>query len=420
MLVADEFVNYSICGLPFLVSGEVDDWHSLAHRDAREIIGRDIDVRLRHRVTAIDLERRQVSVATDPVQRISWDLLILATGARPVLPAIPGIDLEGVFALHTMADGIRLRRWVDERRPRTAAVVGAGYIGVEVADALARRGVQVLLVGRAASVLPTVHPDLGLILETELRRNGVDVITGAAVGRIDRSESALAVTLDRGYARLVDLVVVGAGVVPDAEVARTAGLGLGVQGAIRVNRRMETSEPNVLAAGVCVETWHAVEERATYLPLGTTAHKQGRVAGSVAAAADAMFGGSVGTQVVKVFDLAAARTGLSETEAAAAGFEPFATSIQVPDHKRYYPGATNLTIRVIGDVTSHRLLGAQIIGHWQAEVAKRIDVFAAALHQRLTVEALSDLDLSYTPPLGAPWDPVQAAAQKWEQAVKAA
>jgi NADPH-dependent 2,4-dienoyl-CoA reductase/sulfur reductase-like enzyme len=214
-----------------------------------------------------------------------------------------------------------------------------------------------------------------------------------------------------------DIVIVGAGVRPNTKIAAGAGVSTGIAGAVVVNERMETNVSGLLAAGDCVETWHALLERPTYLPLGTTAHKQGRVAGENAAGGRASFRGSLGTQVVKVFELAAARTGLSDAEARAAGFFPVTVETSVPDHKRYYPGATELRIRITGDAGTRRLLGAQIVGHWQAEVAKRIDIAAIALLERLTVADLTRLDLSYTPPLGSPWDPVQVAADAWDNAV---
>lgn len=213
-----------------------------------------------------------------------------------------------------------------------------------------------------------------------------------------------------------ELVVVGVGVQPNAEIGKQAGLPTGVKGALRVNLRMETGVPDVYAAGDCVDTWHRLLEDYTYLPLGTTAHKQGRVAGENAVGGYRKFQGSMGTQVVKVFDLAGARTGLRDDEARKAGFQPLTAESKHFDHKTYYPGAQQLCLSVTGERSTGKLLGAQILGHWQSEVAKRIDVYATALFHGMKVEALSDLDLSYTPPLGSPWDAVQMAAQAWSRA----
>jgi NADPH-dependent 2,4-dienoyl-CoA reductase/sulfur reductase-like enzyme len=210
-----------------------------------------------------------------------------------------------------------------------------------------------------------------------------------------------------------ELVLVGVGVQPNAEIGQNAGLPTGVKGALRVNRRMETDIPGVYAAGDCVETWHRLLETYAYLPLGTTSHKQGRIAGENAVGGSREFQGSLGTQVVKVFDLAIARTGLRDEEARKAGFEPITVQSRHFDHKAYYPGAQELRLSVTGDRQSDKLLGAQILGHWRSEVSKRIDVYATALFHSMKVEELNDLDLSYTPPLGSPWDAVQIAAQAW-------
>jgi NADPH-dependent 2,4-dienoyl-CoA reductase/sulfur reductase-like enzyme len=418
LVVADDFVNYSVCGLPFFVSGEVETWQALAHRDRAEIADQGIELLLRHRATAIDPSHKMLEAITEQgPQTLAYDSLIIATGAEPARPPIVGLDLDGVFVLHTMGDGIALRERLDRQPPSDAIVIGSGYIGVELADALARRGINVTLVGRAPSVLPSVDPQLGAVIETELARHGVTVVTGAAVDRLNRVAGRLEVSMAAGRQLVADLVVVGAGVRPNARIAASAGASTGIVGAIVVNERMETTVPSLYAAGDCVETWHAILERPTYIPLGTTAHKQGRVAGVNATGGRASFRGSVGTQVVKVFDLAAARTGLSNAEATAAGFSPVTVETSAPDHKRYYPGAKDLRIRITGDAVTRRLLGAQIVGHWQAEVAKRIDIAAIALLEGLVVADLTRFDLSYTPPLSSPWDPMQIAADAWENAV---
>lgn len=284
------------------------------------------------------------------------------------------------------------------------------------ADALTHRGVRVTLLGRADTVLPTVDPPLGDAIEEDLRRHDVDVHNGVAVEAIEPAGDRLAVRGASGVRAMADLVLVAAGVRPNSTLAIAAGVKTGIKGAIRVDRRMATNLPDVYAAGDCVETWHRILERPAYLPLGTTAHKQGRVAGENAVDGQRVFEGAVGTQVVKVFDLAVARTGLLDHEARDDGFEPLTVETEGWDHKAYYPGAARMRLRVTGDPRTGRLLGAQILGPWQAEVAKRIDVYAAALFHSMTVDGINDLDLSYTPPFGSPWDAVQVAAQAWERA----
>jgi len=415
VVVADRYPNYSICGLPFWLGGEVADPQDLAHRKAEDIEAHSIRLLLEHTAQVIDPHGRRVTVmdGTGRSQDIPYDSLVIATGAVPARPPIQGLELPGVFFLRTMADGFALRDHLVARSPASALVVGGGYIGLEMAEALARRGMQVTLVEYLPSVLTTLDPPLGSLVGEELNRHGIAFATGVAVQAIDRQGQRLVVSGSGGFQVQTDLVLVATGVRPDARLAAAAGIETGRWGAIRVNRAMETNVPHITAAGDCVETYHRLLERYVYLPLGSTAHKQGRVAGENAVGGQATFAGTLGTQVVKVFDRVAARTGLRDAEAREAGFDPLTVQVETWDHKVYYPGAHTLHLRVTGDRRTGRLLGAQIVGHRAAEVSKRVDLFAAALFNGMTVEALSDIDLSYTPPLSTPWDAVQMAAQEW-------
>jgi NADPH-dependent 2,4-dienoyl-CoA reductase/sulfur reductase-like enzyme len=420
MILADQYPNFSICGLPFFLSGEVDDWHDLAHRKTDELMARGIQLLPGRAATAIDTRAHTV-IARDESgleATLRYDALIVATGARANRSGIEGTDLDGVHTLHTIDDGLSVRKRLDAGSVEDAVVVGSGYIGVEMADALSRRRVRVLLLGRSATILPTVDPSLGALIQEELERNGVEVRNATTVQAIAAAGARLEVRGDDGFSRRTDLVLVAGGVEPNTTLAAEAGLATGLREALVVDRHMRTNVPGVFAAGDCVETWHRLLQGPTYLPLGTTAHKQGRVAGEAAAGGDRAFQGSLGTQVVKVFDLAVARTGLRDDEATAAGFTPFTVETAPWHHKAYYPGAQRLRTRVTADLRSGRLLGAQMVGHWQAEVAKRIDVFATGLFHAMSVDALNDLDLSYTPPMGAPWDAVQEAAQAWLAAAR--
>jgi NADPH-dependent 2,4-dienoyl-CoA reductase/sulfur reductase-like enzyme len=418
VLVADEFPNFSICGLPFFHSGEVADWHSLAHRTLPELEASGASFLLRHRATAIDAHRNTVAVdGPDGAKTLPCDRVVIATGAEPVRPPVAGLVSPRVFFLHSMADTFRLQNHLKTARPTSVVIVGTGYIGVEMADALRRQGLRVTLVGRSRTVLSTVDAPLGRIVEGELARHQVEVTNECTVETIDETRDGLRVTGTRGMNVTGDLVLIAAGVRPSIEVAATAEVRIGPTGAIVVDQQMQTDVPSVYAAGDCVETWHRLTRRFEYLPLGTTAHKQGVVAGENAAGGQRMFAGSLGTQVVKVFDLAVARTGLRDVEALEAGFSPLTVESRAWDHKKYYPDARELTIRVTADRQTRQLLGAQIVGHWKAGVAKRIDIFATALFHGMTVDAMNDLDLSYTPPLGSPWDAVQLAAQAWAKAV---
>lgn len=415
VLVADRFPNYSICGLPFYLSGEVPDWKSLAHRQMKELESRGITLRLAHQATEVDPIARSVMVATPGGRRrrFEYDRLIIATGAVPARPSIEGLDLPGVFFLRSMADAFALQQYLADREPQSATIVGSGYIGMEMADALTRRGLSVTVLARSA-VLKTVDPGLGRLVRDELTRNGVKVVATAPVTAIvNGARGRLAVGNSAGRPIHADLVLVATGSDPASALATSAGVSAGVRGAIRVGRAMETNLPDVWAAGDCVETWHRLLRKNVYLPLGTTAHKQGRIAGENAVGGRAEFSGSLGTQVVKIFDLVAARTGLLEWEASEAGFAPFTAELDSWDHKPYYPGSTTLRIRLTADRTSRTLLGGQILGHYSAEVSKRVDVIASAISNEMTVDDLVQLDLSYTPPTGSPWDPIQMCAQEW-------
>lgn len=412
VFLADDFPNYSICGLPFFLSGETPDWRSLAHRTEFE----GIEIRRGCPVKHIDVQVKTISYQgpNGVVESAPYDTLIIGTGAEPVRPEFEGSTLPGVYELHTMQDSFQVKRHLGVTGVGTAIIIGAGYIGVEMADALTHLGLAVTLVGRSPVVFPSVDPEFGILIEEHLRQHGVDVVNGTEITRIEPVASGLLVTAKDGWRKSADIVLLVVGVKPASGLARDAGIPVGSRGAIRVNSRMETGAPAVYAAGDCVETWHRILQRYTYLPLGTTSHKQGRVAGENAAGGDRTFVGSVGTQVVKVFDLAVARTGLLQTEAKSEGIETAVTiESKFWDHKAYYPGAKEMHFRVMGDSISGKLLGAQIAGHWKSEVSKRIDIFAAALFHGMSVDQLNDFDLSYTPPLSSPWDPVQMSAQAW-------
>lgn len=420
IVLADSYPNYSVCGIPYFFSGEVSDWHNLAHRTAQEIAEQGIDLLLNHVASQIDPQRKTVTVL-DPagsVKSLPYDKLIIATGARPVEPAIDGLDLPGVFLLRTIGDMLTIQTYLETRGPKTIGIIGAGYIGLEMAEALTQRGMSVTLLQRSGSILVTVDSELGALAQQELEGHGVIVRTGINVQRFSSASESIVVEGSNGFSEKFDMVLVSVGVVPDSVLAQTAGIALGLRGAIRVNRRMETNVTDIYAAGDCVETWHRVLNRYNYAPLGSTAHKQGRIAGENAAGGYAEFAGTLGTQVIKLFDLVAARTGLRHDEAQAAGYTPLTTSFQAWDHKAYYPDAHTLTFRVTGDRHTGQLLGAQMLGHRSAEVAKRIDIFAAALFQNMSMAGLSELDLSYSPPFSSPWDPVQMATQDWERHVE--
>lgn len=423
VVVADAYPNFSICGIPYYFSREVQPWQSLAHRTHADLEATGMNLRLDTLATGIDVNGRRLTVrdANGSESMIAYDELMVGTGASPSTAGIAGLDQlgpdDGVHLLHSMGDTFALEKYLDDHQPETAIIVGAGYVGLEMAEALTVRGLQVTQLQRGPEVLSTLDPELGSLVHDELTRHGVDVLTGTRVEAVARDGGRITVTGTRdgeALSRTADVVLVVVGVRPNTSLLTAAGATTGAGGAVVVDERMRTGLPNVWAAGDGVVTHHRLLG-VTYLPLGTTAHKQGRVAGENAIGGDTRFAGSLGTQVVKVFDVVAARTGLRDHEATAAGFAPYSHTAIADDHKRYYPGATPISIRITGDTRDGRLLGAQLVGTRGAEISKRVDTYATSVHHDMTVGAMSDLDLSYTPPLGSPWDAVQVATQAWER-----
>jgi NADPH-dependent 2,4-dienoyl-CoA reductase/sulfur reductase-like enzyme len=420
VVVADRYPNFSICGIPYFFSGEVQPWQSLAHRTAADLEATGMALRLDTFATDIDVAGRRLAVRNPDGSTglIDYDELVVGTGALPSDAGITGLEAltpeDGLHVIHSMGDTFALDRYLTDRDPKTAIIVGAGYVGLEMAEAFSARGIAVTQLQRGPEVLSTLDPELGALVHAELDAHGVDVRVNTTVKHIEKTADGLAVS-GLGFSQQADLVLLVVGVRPNTDLLERAGARLGVGGAIVVDERMQTGLPHVYSAGDGVTTHHRLLGE-TYLPLGTTAHKQGRVAGENAIGGDAVFAGSVGTQVVKVFDLVASRTGLREHEATAAGYSPFSTTAVADDHKAYYPGAQPISIRVTGDTRDGLLLGAQLVGRLGTETAKRVDTFATALFAGLTVAGVSDLDLSYTPPLGSPWDAVQVATQAWSRA----
>ncbi len=414
VVTADAYPNFSICGLPFYLSGEIADWRTLAHRTLADLESEGIQLLLNHRAEAVDPDRKLVRVVGGTGTRdLNYDKLVIGTGAESVKPDIPGMDLPGVFLLRWMDDCFAVNDYLSASQRRSAIIVGGGYIGMEMADALTLRGLAVTVVEFFDTVLTTFDDVLGREVAAELHRHGVNVVTGTAIEAIRRVDEGQRISGSAGFDLRADMVLVSVGAKPCVDLAVNAGISTGFKGAIQVNSRMQTNLSDIYAAGDCVVTRHRLIHDDVYLPLGTTAHKQGRVAGENAADGDREYAGSLGTQAVKIFDLVAARTGFRDDEAAGAGFDPFTDDFETWDHKVYYPGAQKLRIRMTGDRRTGRLLGAQILGGKGSEVSKRVDICATALFHEMKMEELADLDLSYTPPLSSPWDPVQMAVQAW-------
>jgi NADPH-dependent 2,4-dienoyl-CoA reductase/sulfur reductase-like enzyme len=403
------YCAYSACGLPYLVAGVVREPMALVARTPEDLRARGVQVRVRHEVEALDLEGRRVLVRTpDGLRRShSFDVLMLATGGAPRTP-FPGTGLAGVHTLRTVEDALAICRHISDGA-RRAVIVGGGYIGLEAAEALVARGLSVTLVEALDHVLPLVDPEVATLVEAEVGRHGVRVVTGSPCVGVEGDGRVRGVATPAGVLP-ADLVVIGAGVSPESELAAEAGLRLGVRGAVAVDREMRTSVPGVFAGGDCAEAHHLVLGAPAYVPLGTTATKQGRVAGAAIAGRPEAFAGIVGTAVVKVFDLEVGRVGLTLAEARGAGFDAVAAEVVHRSRARYYPGGGSIRVRVVAERGTGRLLGAQLLG--VEGVAKRLDVLATALSAGMDVERVASLDLSYAPPFAPVWDPVALAARE--------
>lgn len=417
IIVADDFPNFSICGLPYLVSHEVSHWRNLAHRTKEEIENEGIRLLIEHRATSIDIKNKYVTAIDKhgSNKTIDYDKLIIGTGAISVKPRIRGVDLPGVLFLRWVTDAIFIDDFIRLNSPKRALIIGGGYIGVEMSEALTSRGLEVTIVEFMNTVMPTFDPQLAELIKEALISNGVKVHNNVAVESIERINNYYLVKGTGGFESETDIVLVSVGAEPNTILGKSIGIDTGIKGGIKVNLKMETNIPDIYAAGDCAETWHRITRKFTYMPLGTVAHKQGRIAGENVIGGNKEFAGTLGTQSVKIFNRVVARTGLNEKEAAESGFTPITIDFETWDHKVYYPQAEKIFIRVMADKSTKRILGAQMIGAYKSEVSKRIDIFATALYHSTTVQDFSNYDLSYTPPLSSPWDPVQMAVQKLEK-----
>ena len=410
-----DWTSYSACGIPYLVGGAIGKLEDLVARTPQEFRdGHRIDVRLRHEAMAVDLDRREVEVRDHDhgrTVRLGFDTLLFGTGARPRRPRLPGIDHECVMGVQTLGDAAQLLAQAERVHARKVVVVGGGYIGLEIAEAFVERGADVTVLERSAEVMGTVDPDMGAMVSAAMRKQGIDVRCGVATLGFDPG----VVHTDAGDVP-ADLVVLGLGVEPNSELAADAGVTLGAGGAIAVNRRQQTTADGVWAAGDCCESYHLVTTRKIYVALGTVANKQSRVAGTNIGGGYATFPGVVGTAITKICDTEIARSGLTEKEAARDGFGYVAVTIESTTTAGYLDSAKPITVKMLAERRSGRLLGAQIVGEDGA--AKRIDVVATALHAGMTVEEMTHLDLSYAPPFSPLWDPILVAARKAMSAVE--
>ncbi|MFI9181252.1 FAD-dependent oxidoreductase [Streptomyces goshikiensis] len=418
------FTSYSACGIPYWIGGQVAGPDALIARTPEEHRARGIDLRTRTEVVELDVAGQRVRARELDSGAESWtgyDRLVLATGARPVRPRLPGIGAHGVHGVQTLDDGRRLMDTLERREIRRAVVVGAGYIGVEMAEALVSRGYEVTVLHRGAQPMATLDPDMGALVHEAMNRMGIRTVAGAEVSKVltDEEGRAVAVATASGEEYPADVVVLGIGVEPRTALARAAGLPLGESGGILTDLSMRVrGHEDIWSGGDCVEVMDLVSGRTRHIPLGTHANKHGQVIGAGVGGGYATFPGVVGTAVSKVCDLEIARTGLRERDALAAGLRFVTATITSTNTAGYYPGATEMTVKMLAERRTGRLLGVQIVGG--AGSAKRVDVAAVALTAGMTVDQVVSLDLGYAPPFSPVWDPVLVAARKAVTAVRSA
>ncbi|MFB7847198.1 FAD-dependent oxidoreductase [Streptomyces sp. NPDC002466] len=417
------FTSYSACGIPYWVGGDVAERDDLVARTPEEHRARDIDLRTRTEVTEIDVAGRRVralDLGTGESYWTGFDKLVIATGARPVRPALPGMDAPGVHGVQTLDDGQALLDSLDRAPGRRAVVVGAGYIGVEMAEALLKRGFEVTVLNRGEQPMATLDPDMGRLVH--------EAMDGMGITTVGRAEVTAILTGPDGRVRAVaagdtsypaDVVVLGIGVEPETTLARAAGLPLGPHGGLLTDLSMRVvGHDGIWAGGDCVEVLDLVAGRTRHIALGTHANKHGQIIGSNVGGGYGTFPGVVGTAVSKVCDLEIARTGLREKDARAVGLRFVTATIESTGRAGYYPGALPMTVKMLAEYRTGRLLGVQIVGRDGA--AKRVDVAAVALTAGMTVERMTALDLGYAPPFSPVWDPVLVAARKAVAAVRRA
>ncbi|MFJ7174946.1 FAD-dependent oxidoreductase [Streptomyces massasporeus] len=422
------FTSYSACGIPYWVGGDVTDRDELIARTPEEHRARGIDLRLRTEVTELDPDGQRVRARDLESGEESWtsyDKLVIATGARPIRPDMPGVDAAGVHGVQTLDDGQSLLDTLEGTPGRRAVVVGAGYIGVEMAEALIKRGYEVTVVNRGSEPMSTLDPDMGRLVHDAMEGLGITMVNDAEVTKIltgDGGTSLLersrelgggrvraVVTQDREFA--ADVVVLGIGVRPETALAKAAGLPLGPHGGLLTDRSMRVrGHEDIWSGGDCVEVLDLVSGQERHVPLGTHANKHGQVIGTNVGGGYATFPGVVGTAVSKVCDLEIARTGLREKDAHRVGLRFEAVTIESTSRAGYYPNASPMTVKMLAEHRTGRLLGVQIVGREGA--GKRVDIAAVALTAGLTVERMTALDLGYAPPFSPVWDPVLVAARK--------
>ena len=405
------YISYANCGLPYYIGGVIEDAEELTLQTPESFFRRfRIHMKVRHEVTAIHPEKKTVSVKnleTGAIFEESYDKLLLSPGAKPVWPNLPGMDSDRLFTLRTVEDTLRIKEFVDQNKPRSAVMVGGGFIGLEVAENLRELGLEVTIVQRPKQLMNPFDADMAAFIHAEVRKHGVQLALGYSVAGFAEKNGGIEVLLKDNAPLHADLVVLAIGVTPESQLAKEAGLALGMKGSILVNDRMETSVPDIYAVGDAVQVKHYVTGEDALIALAGPANKQGRIVADNICGGDSRYLGSQGSSVIKIFDMTAASTGINETNARKSGLDVDTVILSPMSHAGYYPGGKLMTMKVVFEKETYRLLGAQIVGY--EGVDKRIDVLATAIHAGLKATQLKDLDLAYAPPYSSAKDPVNMA-----------
>ncbi len=405
------YISYANCGLPYYIGGVIEDPEDLTLQTPESFFARfRVDMRVRHEATAIHPERKTVSVKnleTGEEFEEAYDKLLLSPGAKPTQPKLPGVGLKKVFTLRTVEDTFRIKEYLNAHHPKSAVLAGGGFIGLELAENLRELGMEVTIVQRPRQLMNPFDPDMASFLHSEVRRHGVRLALGHTVEGFAEKDGGVEVLLKDETPLRADMVVLAIGVTPDTALAKEAGLELGLKGSIVVNDRMETSVPDIYAVGDAVQVKHYVTGQDAVISLAGPANRQGRIAADNICGGDSRYPGSQGSSVLKVFDMTAAVTGVTESAAKRAGLDADAVILSPMSHAGYYPGGRLMTMKVVFEKGTCRLLGAQLVGY--EGVDKRVDVLATAIHAGLTAIQLKDLDLAYAPPYSSAKDPVNMA-----------
>jgi len=410
-----DYTSYSACGIPYFISEMIKTAEELVVRSPETFRNKfNIDVRTMHLVTQVDTPNKRIKVLDKNKNEEFWqpyNQLLIATGGKPFCPDVNGKDADNTFGVSTLKSGINIENYIEKNKPKTAVIVGGGYIGLEMAEALLIRGLKVSIINRSAQVMNnTLDPDMGAMVSEAIRNLGVQLYQDEELKGFELENNSIKAVVTDKQSIPTDMVVFGMGSSPNTEFLKDSGIELGIKNAIKVNGQMQTNIEDVWAAGDCTETLHLISHKHVYIALGTLANKTGLVAGSSIAGEKTIFPGAVGTAVCKICSYEVARTGLLEKDLQELDIEYVTATIKSKTRAHYYPNSKDITVKLLAEKNSGRLLGGQIIGEEGA--AKRIDVLATALTHNLTLQNIIDLDLSYAPPFSPVWDPVQTAARK--------